>query len=178
MLEQIIIGGFGGQGVLLMGQLLAHAGMLEGKQVIWLPSYGPEMRGGTANCNVVISDEKIGSPMVTDADTVIVMNIQAFEKYEKNVVPGGKLFVNSSLIDAKSERTDIDIYYVPASGIANELGNTRTANMVMLGAYLEKAKTVSPETLLECLKIKFGVRKAKLIPINEKAIAAGAESVK
>lgn len=178
MLEQVIIGGFGGQGVLLMGQLLAHAGMLENKEVSWLPSYGPEMRGGTANCNVIVSDEEVGSPVVVDADTVIVMNKPAFKKYEQNVVPGGKLFINSTLIDEQSTRTDIDVYYVPASGIANEIGNSRTANMVMLGAYLEKTKIVSPNTLIDCLKIKFGERKAKLIPINEQAIEAGANSVK
>ena len=110
MLHQMISAGFGGQGVLLLGQLLAYSGMNEGKNVSWLPSYGPEMRGGTANCTVIISDEEIGSPVVVDADCVVAMNRPSLDKYENNVAPGGKLFINSSLIDQKAKRTDIEVY--------------------------------------------------------------------
>lgn len=177
MLQQIISAGFGGQGVLLLGQLIAYAGLKEGNHVSWLPSYGPEMRGGTANCCVVVSDEEVGSPVVTEADIVVVMNRPSFEKYENSVVPGGKLFVNSSLIDLKTERTDIEVYYVPANALADELGNGRVANMVMLGAVLKKTGIVSPKTAIECLAASFGERKAHLIPVNEQALEKGAEAV-
>ena len=175
MLHQIISAGFGGQGVLLLGQLIAYAGMNEDKYVSWLPSYGPEMRGGTANCNVIVSDEEIGSPVVTQADTVVVMNRPSLEKFEGNVAPGGKLFINSSLIPEKSTRSDIDVYYIPANEIADELGNGRVANIVMLGAVLAATGIVKPETCISCLAASFGEKKAHLIPVNEKAIAAGKE---
>ncbi len=178
MLHQIISAGFGGQGVLLLGQLIAYAGLKEGKNVSWLPSYGPEMRGGTANCCVVVSDDEVGSPVVTEADVVVVMNRPSFEKYEKSVVPGGKLFVNSSLIDLKTTRTDIEVYYVPVNNIADELGNGRVANMVMLGAVLEKTHMISPKTAIECLAASFGERKAHLIPVNEQALEKGAQAVR
>ena len=178
MLTQIISAGFGGQGVLLLGQLIVYAGLKEGYDVSWLPSYGPEMRGGTANCSVVVSDEEVGSPVVTQADIVVVMNRPSFEKYEKNVAKGGKLFVNSSLIDLKSTRDDIEVYYVPVNKLADDLGNGRVANMVMLGAVLEKTHVVSPVTAIDCLRASFGERKANLIPINERALEAGAEAVR
>lgn len=177
MLHQLISAGFGGQGVLLLGQLIAYAGMNEGKNVSWLPSYGPEMRGGTANCCVIVSDEEIGAPVVTLGDGVITMNRPSLDKYEKNVALGGKLFINSSLIDKKAERTDIEVFYVPANEIAAELGNERVANIVMLGAYLKKTGVVSPETCIKCLAESFGEKKAHLIPLNEKAIMRGAESL-
>ena len=175
MLHQLISAGFGGQGVLLLGQLIAYAGMNEGKNVSWLPSYGPEMRGGTANCSVVVSDEEVGCPVVTEADGVIVMNRPSLDKYEKNVAPGGKLFINSSLIHKKATRTDIEVYYVPASEIADELGNSRVANIVMLGAFLKKTGVVTPEMVIQCLAASFGEKKAHLIPLNEQAIQKGAE---
>ena len=178
MTHQIISAGFGGQGVLLLGQLVAYAGMAEGKNISWLPSYGPEMRGGTANCCVVVSDEEVGSPVVVEADSVIVMNRPSLEKYEKNVAPGSKLFINSSLVKDEPTRTDIEVYRVPASEIADELGNGRVANIVMLGAMLEKTGIVSPKTAIECLAASFGERKAHLIPLNEQAIQKGAEAVK
>ena len=178
MTHQIISAGFGGQGVLLLGQLLAYAGLQEGKNVSWLPSYGPEMRGGTANCCVVVSEEEVGSPVVTEADVVIVMNRPSFEKYEASVAPGGKLFVNSSLIDLKTDRTDIETYYVPVNAIADEIGNGRVANMVMLGAVLEKTHIVSPDTALSCLRASFGERKAHLLPVNAEALQKGAEAVR
>ncbi len=178
MLEQNIFAGFGGQGVLLMGQLLAYAGMLEDKEVSWLPSYGPEMRGGTANCSVVISDEPVASPVVTKASAVVAMNRPSLDKFEDAVLPGGMLFINSSIIDKKPDRTDINVYYVPCNEIAEELGNNRVANMVMLGAYIEKTKCVDFESVLDALLHKLGERKAHLIPLNRDALNRGADKVK
>lgn len=178
MLEQNIFAGFGGQGVLLMGQLLAYAGMLENKEVSWLPSYGPEMRGGTANCSVVVSDEPVASPIVTQATSVVAMNRPSLEKFESALLPGGNLFVNSSIIDVKPKRSDINIYYVPCNDIAGELGNVKVLNMVMLGAFLEKTQCVDVENVLAALLHKLGERKADLIPLNREALKKGAESVR
>ena len=135
MTEQIILAGFGGQGVLLAGQIIAYAGMNEGKNVSWLPSYGPEMRGGTANCNVVVSDEEVGSPVVVEADCLIVMNRPSLEKYEKDLKPGGLLLLDSDLIEIEPTRTDIKVIKVPANSLAEQAGSIKAANMVMLGAY-------------------------------------------
>lgn len=178
MLEQNIFAGFGGQGVLLIGQLLAYAGMLEDKEVSWLPSYGPEMRGGTANCSVVISDEPVASPIVTKATSVIAMNRPSLDKFEANVQPGGSIFINSSIIDKKAERSDINAYYVPCNDVAEQLGNPRVANMVMLGAYIAKTKCVDIEDVLKALLYKLGEKKAHLIPLNREALLKGADSVK
>lgn len=177
--EKVICAGFGGQGVMSMGKLLTYAGMIEDKQVSWLPSYGPEMRGGTANCAVMVSEGLIGSPIIdNDATTVIAMNLPSLIKFESELVAGGKLFINSSLIDRKAERDDIDVYYVPANEIAVSLGTGKAANMVMLGAYLEVTKTVASDTVIEAFKKVFGPTKAHLIPLNEKALVKGAEAVK
>ncbi len=176
--EKVICAGFGGQGVMSMGQLLTYAGMLEGKQVSWLPSYGPEMRGGTANCNVMISDHPIGSPVITkDATAAIIMNLPSLDKFEECVAPGGMVIVNSSLIPKKVTRQDVKAYYVPANEIALELGNDKTANMVILGAYLALANPVAIESILEAFKKVFGESKAHLIPLNENALRKGAASV-
>jgi len=177
--ERIICAGFGGQGVMLMGQLISYAGMLEGKEVSWLPSYGPEMRGGTANCSVMVSDRPIGSPVITDDATVaMVLNLPSLDKFENDVVPGGKLLINSSLIEKKATRTDITAYYIPANEIAVELGNLRVANMVMLGAFLELTKTVEVSSVLSALKKTFGESKLHLMPVNEEAMKRGAAAVK
>ncbi|WP_416197445.1 MAG: 2-oxoglutarate ferredoxin oxidoreductase subunit gamma [Sporanaerobacter sp.] len=178
MESRIVFAGFGGQGVMAMGQLITYAGMIEGKNVSWLPSYGPEMRGGTANCGVVVSDEPVGSPVVVDATSAVVMNKPSLDKFEKDIVPGGKLFINSSLIDKKATREDIDVYYIPANEIAIELGNDKVANMVMLGAYLEVTKLVKVESILEAFTKVFGENKARFLPLNQKAIEKGAEAVK
>lgn len=178
MSEKIIIAGFGGQGVMAMGQLLTYSGMIEDKQVSWYPSYGPEMRGGTANCNVTISDEVVGSPVVLEATTALVLNGPSLDKFEGNVIPNGKLFINSSLITKKATRDDIDVYYVPANEIANELGNNRVANMVMLGAFLEAAKPVKVESVYEAFLKVFGTNKSHLLPINKEALEKGAQSVR
>ncbi len=177
MLEQNLFAGFGGQGVLLMGQLLAYAGMLEDKYVSWLPAYGPEMRGGTANCSVNISDEPIGSPVVSKATTVVAMNRPSLDKFEEAVQPGGYLFINSSIIDRKAVRDDIKTYYVPCNKIAEELGNPRVANMVMLGAYIGKTKCVEIDHVLDALLYKLGEKKKDLIPLNKEALLKGAACV-
>lgn len=177
MTEQIIIAGFGGQGVMSLGQMIAYSGMTEGREVSWLPSYGPEMRGGTANCQVVVSDEPVASPIIPQADAVIVLNRPSLDKYEDRVRPGGRLFINSSLIEKKATRDDIEVYYIPANEIAQELGNTRVAGMVVLGAYLESTGTVSVDSVLESLKKVLGERKAHLIPVNRQAMEEGARRV-
>ena len=177
MLEQNLFAGFGGQGVLLMGQLLAYAGMLEDKYVSWLPAYGPEMRGGTANCSVNISDEPIGSPVVSKATAVVAMNRPSLDKFESVVQTGGALFINSSIIDRESARDDIQVYYVPCNDIAEELGNARVANMVMLGAYIAKTKCVDIENIIEALRYKLGEKKEHLIPVNREALLRGAAAI-
>ena len=173
-----IFAGFGGQGVLLIGKLVAYAGMDEGRNVSWLPSYGPEMRGGTANCSVVVSDDPIASPVLSMADCVIAMNTPSLDKFEANVLPGGKLFINSSIIDKKATRTDIDVFYVPCNDIADQLGNPKVLNMAMLGAYLEATKVVGVESVLQALLHSLGEKKAHLIPLNRQAIEMGAESIR
>ena len=178
MKKKLFFAGAGGQGALAIGQMIAKAAMEEGLEVTWLPSYGPEMRGGTANCSIMISDKEISSPIVTRATAVIAMNRPSLEKFENTVVPGGKLFINSSIIDIKSSRTDIDVYYVPCNEIAHELGNDKVANIVMLGAYLEKCPVVSVDSLLQALLEKLGKNKAHLIPMNREAFLKGAEAVK
>ena len=178
MENKVICAGFGGQGVMSMGQLLAYAGMIEDKHVSWLPSYGPEMRGGTANCGVTVSDEEIGSPIITnDADIAIVMNLPSLIKFEKDVKPGGKIFVNSSLIEKKVERTDIEVYYIDANKIAADIGNIKAANLVMLGAVLKSTPIVDIESLLEAFKKVFGPSKERFIPQNREALVKGGESI-
>ena len=178
MENKVICAGFGGQGVMSMGQLLAYAGMIEDKYVSWLPSYGPEMRGGTANCGVTVSDEEIGSPIITnDADIAIVMNLPSLIKFEKDVKPGGKIFVNSSLIEKKVERTDIEVYYIDANKLAADIGNIKAANLVMLGAVLKSTPIVDIESILEAFKKVFGPSKEKFIPQNREALVKGGESI-
>jgi len=178
MQERVIMAGFGGQGVMSMGQILTYAGMIENKNVSWLPSYGPEMRGGTANCNVMVSDNLIGSPIVTEATAAIVMNRPSLDKFEDDIEANGNLLINSSLIDRKANRDDVNVYYIPANEIAVELGNAKAANMVMLGAYLELTKAVGIESIIEAFKKVFGESKSHLIPLNKNALEKGAEAVK
>lgn len=177
MKQEIIMAGFGGQGVMSMGQLLTYAGMMEGKEVSWMPSYGPEMRGGTANCTVIVSDKRIASPVTMDPDTSIVMNLPSLDKFAPIVKPGGVLIVNSSLIEKECDRDDIEIIKVPCNEIANELGNNRVANMVALGAYLQKTGLLPLESIIKAMKKVFAGKEA-LIPINENALRRGAELVK
>jgi 2-oxoglutarate ferredoxin oxidoreductase subunit gamma len=171
--------GFGGQGVMSMGQLLTYAGMIEDKQVSWLPAYGPEMRGGTANCSVIVSDSLVGSPIITmDATCAIVMNLPSMLKFEKSLIPGGKLLINTSLCDRDPARDDIQVYKIPANTIAEKVGNPRVANMVMLGAYLQLTGIVSIEAVVETLKKVYGAGKEHFIPLNQKALEEGAKAVR
>ena len=177
--QRVCCAGFGGQGVLSMGKLLAYAGMLDGKEVSWCPSYGPEMRGGTANCSIVVSDEPVGSPVITaDATASIVMNQPSYDKFVKIVGSGGTIIINSSLLEKKVERDDVKAYYVPANEMAKELGNPKLANIILLGALLEVDNTVTEESVLNAFTKVFGENKAKFIPINKEALAKGAEYVR
>lgn len=176
--RKIIIAGFGGQGVMAMGQLLTYAGLLENKHVSWLPSYGPEMRGGSANCSVVVSDEPVGSPVIAQATDVIVMNAPSYDKFEGKVIAGGNLFVNTSLIKDKEYRNEVNVYSVPVNDIAADLGNNRVANMVMLGAYVEATGLVSVDSIVGAFTKVYGDKKKKLLPLNQQAISAGQKVVK
>lgn len=178
MTHEVIMAGFGGQGVMAMGKILVEAALKEGKNVSWLPSYGPEMRGGTANCNVIISEEQIGAPTVTEATAALILNRPSLDKYEKDVVPGGALLINSSLIDKKATRTDIKVHYIPANDIANELGTGKIANMVMLGAYLAVSGAAKQDTIMEIITEIFGEKKASVIPVNKEALVRGAACIK
>ncbi|HEY8463633.1 MAG TPA: 2-oxoacid:acceptor oxidoreductase family protein [Bacillota bacterium] len=171
-----IFAGFGGQGVMLMGQLVAYSGMYEGKNVSWVPSYGPEMRGGTANCSVVVSEEEVGSPVFTEPNVLVTMNRPSLEKFEASLQPGGLLFYNSSLIHIKPQRTDITAIAIPANDLATELGNSKVANMVVLGAVIKKTGVINVETAMRVLteKVLTG-KKEKLIPINRAALNRGME---
>lgn len=177
MKEEIIIAGFGGQGVMSMGKMLAYAGMQEGKEVTWMPSYGPEMRGGTANCTVIVSDDKIFSPMSSQPDTIVVMNLPSLEKFETEVKKEGLLIINSSLAERPVSRTDIDVIEIPANDIASEIGNKRIANMVVMGAYLARKNIISVATIKKALPLILPERRHNLIPLNEKALARGAELI-
>ena len=171
--ERIIVAGFGGQGVMMIGKLLAHAGMIENRNVSWLPSYGPEMRGGTANCHVIVSDDIIGAPIVTEATCVIAMNLPSLEKFEVRVKPGGWLLINSSLIPAHSTRHDVRALEIPVNDIANAQGSLKVANVVMLGAYLAVSHAVQEETILGVIDEMLGKTKRHLLDINVKALHEG-----
>jgi 2-oxoglutarate ferredoxin oxidoreductase subunit gamma len=172
--NDVIMAGFGGQGILLIGKMLAYAGMREGKEVSWLPSYGPEMRGGTANCTVVISDRPVGSPVIQSPRAVLAMNLPSLDKFEPDVRPGGLLLVNTSLIERKPVRTDVTVIEVPANQIANELGNPRGANMVALGAYLGATDAVSLDGVIEVVRETFAA-KPGVIDVNIQALRRGHE---
>lgn len=174
MRHEVIMAGFGGQGMMLAGQLLAYAGMLEGKHVSWYPSYGPEMRGGTANCTVVVADEPVASPVVSQATAVIAMNRPSLERFEDQLAPGGVLVYNSTLIERGPERTDVRALPVPANALAEQLGEKRVANMVVLGALLAATGVVAPESVVASLKKTLPERRQNLIPLNEQALAEGA----
>ncbi len=178
MLERIIISGFGGQGVMLIGRLLAYAGMIEGKKVAWMPSYGPEMRGGTANCTVLISSNEIGSPIVSHPKVLIAMNQPSLDKFESNVSENGLIILNDSLIKREVNRNDVKVIRIPADDIADKLGNSRAANMVVLGAYVKKSKVVKMETIFKALEKALAGRNNKLLELNKEALKQGAELVK
>jgi 2-oxoglutarate ferredoxin oxidoreductase subunit gamma len=175
MQSEVIISGFGGQGTLYAGQVYAYAGMDEGKHVTWIPSYGPEMRGGTANCTVVISDEEIGSPSALHPRAVIALNLPSLDKYEPLVAPGGFLIVNESMVNREPSRTDIHWLMIPANNIARELGNERVANMVLLGALEANMKALPDGALERALQAHTAERLKKFIGMNIEAMHRGAE---
>ena len=172
---QILIAGFGGQGVLFAGKFLAYKGLLEEKQVSWLPSYGPEMRGGTANCNVILSETPVGSPIITSPDVLIAMNLPSLQKYVDTVVPGGQIYVDSSLIDAKVERTDVQVFYIPATQLAKDESLGNLANMIIMGSLLENHPELSFDGTEELVNKLVPPKKAALVELNMKALTLGKE---
>lgn len=173
-MEKIFCTGFGGQGVMSMGMLFAYSALLNGKEVTYCPAYGPEMRGGEANCSVVISDQKIGSPLINrDATAAIFMNEPSLRKFIDNAAPGGSIFVNSSLVKDKVERDGMNVYYIPVNEIAKELGMPWLANIVMTGAVNEILKLTDTELIIEAFTKVFGASKEKFLPANRQALAEG-----
>ena len=170
---QILIAGFGGQGVLFAGKFLAYKGLVQNKQISWLPSYGPEMRGGTANCSVVISDMPVGSPIINNPDVLVAMNLPSLQKFVDAVVPGGKIFVDSTLIDAKVERTDVEVFYIPATQMAKDAGFATLANMILMGKVMKESDAVDYAGNKETLETFIPAKKANLIEVNCQALQAG-----
>lgn len=170
MKKKMFFAGSGGQGALTIGQMIAKAGMDEGNEVTWLPSYGPEMRGGTANCTVIISDKRISCPLINEADVLVVMNLPSLRKFESMVVPGGIIFINSSIVPETSTRTDVKIIEIPANDKAAEIGNPRAANIVMLGAILAETGCCKKETVKHQIEKMFTGRKEKFLPGNIAAL--------
>ena len=177
MLEELIVAGFGGQGVLSMGMTLAYAGMIENKEISWMPSYGPEMRGGTANCIAILSNHKISSPIVSAFDTAILLNQPSMDKFAPRVKPGGLLLYDSGTVLQPSTRTDIDVVDIPAIKEALKMKNAKIMNMIMLGAYLHLNPVVSIDSVLEALKKVLPEKYHHLLPINEQALMRGEELV-
>ena len=168
-----LIAGFGGQGVLFAGKFLAYKGLIEDKQVSWLPSYGPEMRGGTANCSVIISDESVGSPIVNSPDVLVVMNLPSLDKYESSVVSGGKIIVDSTLIERKVNRTDVDVFYIPATKMANEMNMQGLGNMILMGKLIKECDIVSDGNIDKALTKVVSAKRQNLFDLNLAAINAG-----
>ena len=173
MYTQILIAGFGGQGVLFAGKVLAYKGLEEEKQISWLPSYGPEMRGGTANCSVIISDTPVGSPIVSEPDILIVMNLPSLDKYESAVKSGGSVFIASTLIERRVERTDISAHYIPATKMARDLGIPTLANMIMTGKVIRETEVIGMDGLRDALAKTVSAKHQDLIDANLRAIEAG-----
>ena len=173
MKKEIIISGFGGQGGLAIGKNLVEAGMAEGLFVTWAPSYGPEMRGGTANCSVVLSDKPVGSPVFAHPTDLIALNEPSLAKFEQSVQPGGLVLVNSDVVTDKVQREDLKAYYIPCAKIAEEVGNAKVGNMVMLGAYVAATGILKTETIEEMIAEMFAGAKAKFIPLNIEAFRRG-----
>ena len=173
MNKQILIAGFGGQGILFSGKFLAYEGLIDNKEVSWLPSYGPEMRGGTANCSIILSDKKVGSPIVDKPDILIAMNAPSLEKYENETVKGGQIFVDSSLIEKKVERDDVSAYYIPATKIANDENLPGLANMIMVGLMIKHTDIIPYENIEKAMAKIVSAKKQHLLDLNLKAIEIG-----
>ena len=172
---QILFAGFGGQGVLFAGKFLAYKGLMEEKQLSWLPSYGPEMRGGTANCSVVLSDTPVGSPIITNPDVLVAMNLPSLQKFVDSVVPGGQIYVDSALIDVKVERTDVEVFYIPATKMAKDNDIATLANMIIVGHLLENHPELSFEGTEAVVEQLVPAKKAALVELNKKALLLGKE---
>ena len=170
---QILIAGIGGQGILFSGKFLAYKGLMEELQVSWLPSYGPEMRGGTANCNVILSEDPVGSPIITSPDVLVAMNLPSLQKYVDSVVKGGQIYVDSSLIDVKVERDDVEVFYIPATQMAKDAGIATLANMIIVGHLLENNKNLSFDGVEQVVENLVPPKKAVLKELNIKALALG-----
>ena len=173
MTHSFLIAGFGGQGLLFAGKFLAIKGMNEGKEISWLPSYGPEMRGGTASCSVIVSDEPVGSPIVDHPDVLMVMNLPSLDKYEKTVAPGGMIFLDSSLIDRKVERTDVKVFYVPATKMAGEEGVSTLANMILTGKIMKELGEFDEESVKAALNKVVSAKHPEMFDFNVKALSLG-----
>jgi len=178
MTEEIIIAGFGGQGVLSMGKIMAYSGIMQDMEVSWMPSYGPEMRGGTANVTVIISDERISSPIIRTFDTAILLNQQSLDKFEGSVKKGGTLIYDGNGISRHPERDDIDIYRIDATEEATKLESSKTFNMVVLGGYLKIKPVLKMDNVLTGLKKSLPERYHHLLPMNEKALSRGMEVIR
>ncbi|MBR5923566.1 MAG: 2-oxoacid:acceptor oxidoreductase family protein [Clostridia bacterium] len=173
---QYLFAGFGGQGILFAGKFAAYKGLIEDKQVSWLPSYGPEMRGGTASCSVIIGDEPVGSPIVSKPDVLIAMNLPSLDRYEDSVVPGGMIFADSSLIERKVCRDDVKVFYIPATKLADENGVGKLANMIIVGKILKETGEYNEDAVIAALKKVISAKHADMLDINLKAIKLGYEN--
>ena len=170
---QILFAGFGGQGILFSGKFLAYKGLMEELQVSWLPSYGPEMRGGTANCNVILSESPVGSPIITNPDVLVAMNLPSLQKYVDTVVPGGQIYLDSALIDIKVERTDVEVFYIPATQMAKDEGISTLANMIIMGHLLQNNPELTFEGTQTVVEKLVPPTKAALVELNMKALTLG-----
>ena len=173
---QFLFAGFGGQGILFSGKFLAYKGLTEDKQVSWLPSYGPEMRGGTASCSVIVSDTPVGSPIVSKPDVLVAMNLPSLDKYENAVAPGGMIFVDSTLIERKVNRTDVTVHYIPATGLANENGMPTLANMIIVGKVMAELGEFNEEGINAALGKVISARHANMLEFNLKALNLGKDN--
>ncbi len=175
MTTKYLFSGFGGQGILFSGKFVAYKGLTDDKQVSWLPSYGPEMRGGTASCGVIVSDEQVGSPIVAKPDVLIAMNLPSLDRYESAVAPGGMIFADSTLIERKVERDDVKVFYIPATALASENGFPTLANMIIVGKVLKETGNYDEASIDATLKKVISAKRADMLEINKKAMALGAE---
>lgn len=173
--KQFLLSGFGGQGILFSGKFLAYKGLTDNKQVSWLPSYGPEMRGGTASCSVIVSDEPVGSPIVSNPDVLIAMNLPSLDKFENTVAPGGMIFADSTLIERKVARDDVKVFYVPATRLASENGTPTLANMILMGKVLKELGDFTDEGVEKGLKKVISAKHADMLEVNKKVMKIGAE---
>lgn len=175
MTKNILIAGFGGQGVLFTGKFIAYGALIEGKELSWLPSYGPEMRGGTCNCSVIVSDEPVGSPIVNEPDVLIAMNRPSLDKFEDAVVPGGDIYIDSSLVDREVRRTDVNVHYIPATRLSTERGFDGIANMILLGSVIKGSGVIKEETIPAAMSKVVSAKRQNLFDFNIRALQLGAE---